>query len=73
MKPLTQRQHEIQVRRALGQSLVVIAYDLKISDQTVKNHITRMYNNLGVETLPDAFRRIGWLRVPGVEEAEAAA
>ncbi len=40
-----------------------------IADDTVKRHLERAYNLLGVYSLLEAYLSLGWLRIPG-EDAE---
>src|SRR5262245_1957402 len=47
---LTKRERQILARAALGATNKVIAYDLGLSDSTVRVHIARACAKLGVET-----------------------
>lgn len=40
------------------------AYQLGLSEQTVKNYLRDAYRKLGVDRSIEAFTRLGWLRVP---------
>ena len=64
---LTPRQIEILRLRAQGRLAKEVAGELGLSEVTVKNHATRAYERLNVETAIEAFLVLGWLRVP--EEA----
>jgi len=41
---------------------------LRISAQTVRNHVTNAYWKLGADNAIDAYVRLGWLRVPKRDE-----
>ena len=60
---LTDRQREVLRHRALGRSVTETAGDLGIAEQTVKNHLQRIYHVLHVTNLSEAYRAVGWLRV----------
>jgi DNA-binding NarL/FixJ family response regulator len=57
-------------RRARGQTIEAIAYDMGISHQTVKNHVTSVYAKTGAECFAEALVALGWLVIP--EEAMVA-
>lgn len=61
---LTDREWEILRTAALGLTTPAIAHRLGISEQTVKNHLTRAYFLLDVDGKVAAFRALGWLVVP---------
>lgn len=41
-----------------------VAQELKISPQTVKNHMTNLYIRLGVKGAIEALHALGWVRAP---------
>lgn len=61
---LTDRQHEVLRRLALGHKLDRIAADLQISRTTVQNHRQNALNAYGGGCTFDLFRAVGWLVVP---------
>lgn len=67
--PLSTREIEVLDHIARGSSNKQIARTLKISDQTVKNHITSILRKLGVndrtQAVVFALRR-GWIKMQGV-------
>src|SRR5262245_50071448 len=50
----TKRERQVLARAALGQTNKVIAYDLGLSDSTVRVHVARACAKLGVETRGEA-------------------
>ena len=62
---LTPRQREVIIRKAEGKTYGQVAYELGVTEQTVKNHLGLVYARLGAEHLIEALRILGWLRVPG--------
>ena len=62
---LTPRQREVLIRKAAGLTYGEVAYDLGVSEQTVKNHLGLAYARLGAEHLIEALHILGWLRLPG--------
>jgi DNA-binding CsgD family transcriptional regulator len=70
---LTQRQREVLVRKAEGKTYGQVAYELGVSEQTVKNHLGLAYARLGAEHLIEALRILGWLRLPGESDVTQAA
>jgi DNA-binding CsgD family transcriptional regulator len=61
---LTPRQREVIIRKAEGKTYGQVAYDLGVTEQTVKNHLGLVYARLGAEHLIEALRILGWLRLP---------
>jgi DNA-binding NarL/FixJ family response regulator len=64
--PLSPRELEILEHIARGNSNKMVARALKISDQTVKNHITSILRKLAVNDRTQAVvlaLRHGWIRV----------
>ena len=53
---LTPRQRQILVKMAAGQPNKIIAYELGISDRTVKMHVAGVLKSLNVQTRADAIR-----------------
>ena len=70
---LTPRQREVLVRKAEGKTYGQVAYELGVSEQTVKNHLGLAYARLGAEHLIEALRILGWLRLPGESDVTQAA
>ena len=70
---LTPRQREVLVRKAEGKTYGQVAYELGVSEQTVKNHLGLAYARLGAEHLIEALRILGWLRLPGESDLTQAA
>ena len=62
---LTPRQREVIIRKAEGKTYGQVAYELGVTEQTVKNHLRLVYAKLGAEHLIEALRILGWLRLPG--------
>ena len=72
---LTPRQREVIIRKAEGKTYGQVAYELGVTEQTVKNHLGFVYARLGAEHLIEALHILGWLRLPGeapTATAEAA-
>lgn len=61
---LPPRQREALRWAALGLQDREIAARMEISQNTVLKHLHFAYLRLGVESRIDAFRAVGWLRVP---------
>lgn len=63
MTPPGLTSRDIEVLRALadGDTAENAARDLGIAHKTLKNHLTRVYRRLGVQSLVAAYRRLGWL------------
>lgn len=62
---LTEREHEVLVRVAQGQSDLEIALGLDIRPRTVDFHLTNIYQKFGAKNRPDAVAigfRLGFLR-----------
>lgn len=71
--PLTPREIEILDRIAQGNSNKEIAYNLGISDQTVKNHITSILRKLAVNDRTQAViyaLKHGWIKLDDYPEPE---
>ena len=65
-EPLTEREHEILQLIAKGYSNKEIAAALFISDNTVKTHISNLFDKLGVRDRTEAVTkalRLGWLKL----------
>ena len=60
---LTQRQTEIIILLARGSSLKLIAEELQISSETVKTHLSNLYQNLDISSKDEA---IVWAREHGL-------
>ncbi|NBU84048.1 MAG: hypothetical protein EBS21_05490, partial [Sphingomonadaceae bacterium] len=56
VKGLTPRQREVLTHMALGKLNKQIAYDLGLSEQTVKMHRAALLERLGAATTADAIR-----------------
>jgi len=54
--PLTKRQRDVLILRALGFSRAKIARHLHIEESTVKNHCSMIYTRLGVNNDVEAIR-----------------
>lgn len=65
--PLSLREWEVLRARATGSVEKVIAHDLGITAQTVKNHLTMIYRKLDVSNAIEALVAVGWLHVPASE------
>lgn len=61
---LTKRQHRTLVVMVRGQRNKEAAYELGVSEQTVKNHLFAVYQVLGVNSLTGAYYALGWLKPP---------
>lgn len=73
--PLSPREMEILQHIARGQSNKEVAYDLGISRQTVKNHMTSILRKLAVNDRTQAALyavKRGWIRLYDDEEEESA-
>ena len=70
---LTPRQRQVLIRKAEGKTYGQVAYELGVSEQTVKNHLGLIYARLGAEHLIEALRILGWLRLPGESDVTQAA
>lgn len=65
-EPLTEREHQILQLIAKGHSNKEIAATLFISDNTVKTHISNLFEKLGVRDRTEAVTkalRLGWLKL----------
>ena len=62
---LTPREQDVLRLVGLGCSNKGVADRLGVSVQTVKNHMTVVLEKLDVESRVEAFRAVGWLKVPG--------
>ncbi len=63
---LTRRQYQLLILIALGKSNLEISSMLKISDSTVKVHLSRLYKKLNVKSRMQAVvigRRIGYISI----------
>jgi len=70
--PLSEREREVLEHVARGESNKQIGRALKISDQTVKNHLWRSFQKLRVEDRTGAViaaLRCGELVIPGIKRA----
>jgi DNA-binding NarL/FixJ family response regulator len=61
---LSQREYQILVLLANGNTGNDIAEHLRISPQTVKNHIHSAYKKMSVTNRMQAFLELGWLTPP---------
>lgn len=63
-EPLTPAQ--LQALRAYAETGLVkaAAYQMQVREQTMKNHLSNAYLRLGVDGALQAFRALGWLRIP---------
>lgn len=61
---LTPREREVLVEVAKGATAKRVAYSLGISVQTVKNHMSKIYEKLDTDNVIGAFTTLGWLKVP---------
>ena len=66
---LTPRQREVIIRKAEGKTYGQVAYELGVTEQTVKNHLGLVYAKLGAEHLIEALRILGWLRLPNESQS----
>jgi len=61
---LTPKERMVLVHLAkTGDTMAETAASLVVSEQTVKNHLTNAYRQLGVHSLTGAFIALGWLKV----------
>ena len=63
-KPLSFREIEVLVWYAKLASAKLVAHELGIVPQTVKNHYTSIFRKLGTHYMIETFYKLGWLRVP---------
>ncbi len=68
---MTKRQIQMLALLASGMTYKEVAASLGVSPWTVKNHVHKAYEGLGVQTatagshsMMEAFRVLGWLRAP---------
>ena len=64
---LSNRQIEVLTARAQSDSMRMAAFRLGITEDTIKNHLEAAYRALDVHSAIEAFRAIGWLRLPEEE------
>lgn len=64
MNKLTKRQYQILVYLANGYTSKQVAEELRISPQTVKNHLADAYKSLDASNRQHAFLELGWLTPP---------
>ena len=57
----------------LGWTTREIGFELGISEQTVKNHVTAIYRRFCVESMMEVLLILGWLVIPDEIGEEAAA
>ena len=70
---LSPREREVLRLRAEGLTSVQVAWRLQISEQTVKNHMRRVFLKLGVDNLIEAMWVEGWVKLPDVDGPRAVA
>jgi DNA-binding CsgD family transcriptional regulator len=58
---LTTREWEIARRIAAGDRVSLLAEDLRISPNTVRNHLKAIFRKLGVNSQPQLVRTVRWL------------
>ena len=58
---LTPRELQIMRGLATGRPIKAVAADLGIGYQSVKNHLTDIYDELEAVGMVDAFVKLGWL------------
>lgn len=63
-EPLSPAEYRILRLRAEGFPIAVIAEQLGIARQTVKNHLGATYSALGVSNSLAAVKAMGWLQPP---------
>ena len=56
------------IRKAAGKTYGQVAYELGVTEQTVKNHLGVVYARLGAQHLIEALQILGSLRLPGRSE-----
>lgn len=59
---LTIREREILLILADGRTMKDAAASMGISVQTIKNHCSAIYRELGATGLVNAYHRLGWLK-----------
>ncbi len=62
-RSLTQRQLEVMWVMSYGTTRAEAASVLGISDNTMRTHIADVFRKLGVASMIEAYRKIGWLRI----------
>lgn len=62
---LNPRERDYLARLALGARQRTIAAEDGLAQQTVNDVIRRAYGKLGVDTMVEAFRALGWLKAGG--------
>lgn len=68
--PLTPRELDVLVAMADGRTGATTARDLGMSVQTLKNHLTSVYDALDASGLVSAYHLLGWLRPSPIAELE---
>lgn len=71
-RPLSERELQVLIACGSGRPQKEVAGDLGITDQTVKNIASNAYQKLGARSLIEAYRVLGWLRLPTDTEANQA-
>ena len=61
---LTPSEDRVLRLKAKGLTNYAVAYELGVSEQTIKNEVSTLYARLGVESLVGAIRVMGWMHVP---------
>ncbi len=60
---LTSRQLEVMWCMSYGQTRREVALAMGIADNTVRNHLRRVFVSLDADSLVAAYRKLGWLRI----------
>jgi DNA-binding CsgD family transcriptional regulator len=63
--PLTRREVEALEAYARTGGQKQAAHELGVSVQTLKNHLSGAYAELGATNMIEALRKLGWLALPG--------
>lgn len=65
--PLTGRELDVLVVMSYGRTQEEGATELAVTLQTLKNHLSAVYEKTGSRNLVGAYRRLGWLNIPDID------
>jgi DNA-binding CsgD family transcriptional regulator len=63
-RPLSAGEERVLRRRARGLPAKTVAHELGVSEQTIKNQMTSIYQKLDVDNLTSALVAVGWVQIP---------